>query len=989
MKRTLPLVLLVIVVAAISYVLWPPQETPESPDTGQGGLAAESANPEAGALNEAGDPTRQASADRVAVRVFDADGVAVPDGLVVARIDGEAVRASVVGGVAELPRAKELLGVAAHTADAWSPWQEHQGEALQSLQEVRLELTDRAAHLVLHAQYDDRSPAQELRLFLTSDDPRCDAALPEAGWVEATDGVLRSGPLAPGLYGLEVQAANAVPHRDAVTLTSGQQVEEAVTLHRAGAIEGVIHNGADPVEGAVVIAVGAELTQRALSGLDLFRTYGTQPPERDREYSATTSADGSFRIDGLRPGEMILLVHSPDYRPLVVEPGFAVPPLGVAALGVLELQTGNTIEVLVLGQNGEPLEGALVPWSSSAAGILGRVTQLADNSEPTDAEGRRIFRAVPEGLIAVHVEHESGAPAEEVVEFLRGETRTELLELRLSAGASLTGQVVRDADGEPVEMAELNLYSAGGAGLARLTGGDSRSEAHSDADGQFRMDHIPTGEYLLEVKHPEYAPIQVGPLEIAEDFTAPPLRLGYGGTIEVFAQTPDGNPLPAARVALANTLTGSNRVETTDDSGRILFERLTPGTYQVALIGLPNGAQDGQPDSLDIAMAFVPVKAGETKTVELGAAGPTAYVEGIVTKRGQPLANATVIVILTSGAKTATTKDDGAYTLEGVPIGEHILMVQLRTGGIGGGAHYDGLVISHTGTVQHDIALPGAAIQVVVRDLAGGTPIAGMPVSLRPADGSNISGADFGLTDGEGKTSFDAVRPGRYLVAAGRQTLPLLAGEELDRFAARQIQIDVPNTGEYDETVELNLAAGATFRARVSDRDGNYLAGANLFYLGVDGQPLSVLSMKGTNSKGVAQLTGLPEGPGRILVRHPTHGAKEIGINLHAGEVAKQEVTLESGTALYVEVVDGDGAPVGGVLAVAIDARGAPLSTMWTMQESQSVRTAYFSGGAQKLGPLPAGSYTVRLVRPGRPAVEHRVTLSGEPEHRVRLTYDP
>ena len=114
-----------------------------------------------------------------------------------------------------------------------------------------------------------------------------------------------------------------------------------------------------------------------------------------------------------------------------------------------------------------------------------------------------------------------------------------------------------------------------------------------------------------------------------------------------------------------------------------------------------------------------------------------------------------------------------------------------------------------------------------------------------------------------------------------------------------------------------------------------------------------------------------------------------MAVDLQAGQLHKHEVTLEGGTRLVVEVVDEGGRPVAGVLAVALDARGAPLSTTWTMEESQAMRGAFFQGTAQTLGPLPPGRYTVRLVRPGRPTVEHPVTLDGSPEMRVRLRFDP
>jgi hypothetical protein len=110
-------------------------------------------------------------------------------------------------------------------------------------------------------------------------------------------------------------------------------------------------------------------------------------------------------------------------------------------------------------------------------------------------------------------------------------------------------------------------------------------------------------------------------------------------------------------------------------------------------------------------------------------------------------------------------------------------------------------------------------------------------------------------------------------------------------------------------------------------------------------------------------------------------------VNLSDGEVLKKRITLDSGTKLMVTVVDKNDQPLSGVLCTALDHRGAALSYVWALSETQATQTAYFSGTAQKLGPLPVGNYKVQLIRPGKDIVIHDVFVNGESVQNLRLRF--
>jgi len=989
MRRTLPLLLLVLAAIVAVVILWPTDEGQRDVPSRTGDLQDGVSAPQAGQWDgETADALRAPAAGVLPVRVVDAAGDAVAEGTLHARIDDEPRRLDVVDGVARLPLGRTSVAAAAYADGHWSAWQSLSGEAMRGAQEMVLQVEDAEAAVALRVLLDDGSAAPAPRMLLSSLDPRADAALPLDGWTEGQDGDVRVERLAPGSYAATLAHDGCGGWSAQWTLEPGATHEQTVTLSRAGKLRGIVYGPNGPLGDARLMLAPAAMARQPFSGLDLFRAYGMEPPEVPDEAATSSGPDGAFVFENARPGEYLLLVATDDLLPYVHSPAVMVVPGGDTQAGRIELRPGNRVSVTVLDLDGQPLEGASVRWRASSEGALAQLADLWADAVDSDAQGTVELARMPAGLLVVQARHASGAVAEEVVEFPAVGVQQTSVTLQLGAGAALAGRVLRASDDAPVEGARVALIDTEAAGAGFF--GRAAEEVVTTADGSFRFERQSPGRYLVRATFENLAPSLHGPVELGEGNAEPVLiRLEAGATLEVLARDELGLPLAEATVALSSSSTRVNEVATTDAGGTVSFEGLAAGDYQVALLGADFDPAAAQAGDLDIAMQFVTLVAGETRQLEIGGGGAAADVEGVITRRGEAVAGAMVVAVLPSGAKTSRTDETGRYDLKRVPVGSHVLMIQVVGGGIGGGSYYTGLEVPSSAAIRHDIVLPGAGVVILVRDAEGGGPVAGMPVSLRPSDGSHISGADFGITDTEGRARFDAVAPGEYVVAAGRSTMPMLAGQELDRYAAGQRRVTIAGGEERDEQVELLLGSGATFRARIADRDGNYLTGAHLYYLDERGQPLAILSMSGTNANGVAQLTGLPAGPGRILVRHARHGVKELQVDLRAGELHKQEIVLEGGTTLRVEVIDADGQPVAGVLAVAVDSRGAPLSTTWTMEESQAVRGAFFQGTAQTLGPLPAGRYTVRLVRPGSPPVEHPVTLDGSPEMRLRLRYDP
>lgn len=509
--------------------------------------------------------------------------------------------------------------------------------------------------------------------------------------------------------------------------------------------------------------------------------------------------------------------------------------------------------------------------------------------------------------------------------------------------------------------------------------------ARTDAEGAFRLENLPLGAARVTVDHEEHAAWVSEPLELHSGEN-PPLQvlLSIGGTIRVTVQDESGAPVEAANVVAVETASQASANAQTDATGLALLEHLRPGNWQVLRMAMEDPRQL---ETMDLEMQFHYVELAEGEVVELKIGGPTpvATVEGRIMAGGMPVAGKTLILMDGGGMKTASTDEQGKYQLKKVRLGNHVLML---SSGFGGGAIWTGAVrVSEAGTQQHDIELPNSTVEVLVVDGASGQPLAGIPVNLRPADETSLSGGSFLKTDAQGLARYEMLAPGSYLAAIGNVAMPMLGGGE-GLGSTLLSGIEVPDGGTSALRYEARLPAPATLRLRVAGPDGNFIAGAHVFCTDENGHPLNVMSMKGTNAKGVVELAGLPSGDVHIVVRHPQLGRAEFDLALTAGAVTKHEVRLDAGVHLLVSVVGDDGSPLPGVFVVVYDGRGRAVNYFFTMEDSQAIQQSWFSGQAQKIGPLMPGDYVVALNRPGAASQRHAVTVTAAPaEQPLRLRF--
>jgi hypothetical protein len=797
--------------------------------------------------------------------------------------------------------------------------------------------------------------------------------------------------LPPGFYTFRAQSTWGVLQTETVELKPGGHQDVSLELPTGGHLSGrVIDADGNPLEQATVMFRPTEnnlvdaISKRRVR-LILNSSYDDDP----RSDLAHTDENGEFTMGPVPTGEGILAAGKEGLLPKIVS-NVVIDGEQEQKLEDITLGGGHSVAILVRdAATGEVLQNAIAAWqvAGNDIGLLAMGSWEIGDPKDRDAQGHVILRNLPFERLSVRVQAEGYARKE--TDYLMPEEswisggELPVLEVSLKPGLRLHG-TVRDAlTGEPVPEVEVLALDSDNQsalpGLMARLGSASYPTTDSDEDGNFEFVDLPASDYVLQAQHADYAPMRSEITPLAEGMEPQvQLLLRPGATLIAHYIGTDGNSEANRSIILVHLELGSTQTQTTNEEGMAHFKGLPAGNMQIATLpGDANPEEVGQ-GNLDLDFIFVELTEGETRIVELGPGLSQCKVQGRLTRGGAPVAGKSVTLLGTSGLKATKSSEDGEFELDGLRAGSYSYLV-----GEQASPALVGTVNIEIGTNALEIELPDGGITATILKSTDRSPVVGMTVTITA--NNTRGGPLFAMTDGKGMVHFPDLEPGLYQVNAGKASLPILGGDDSLGSTIVDVQVE-----KQQAEIEILLEPGATFRARVLGTDGNPVSGANLYYLRSDGMPLSQLSVKGTNSKGVAQLTGLPSGPGLIAIRHPEFGQAEIAVSLSAGELSKQEVKLQTGTKVYIQVTDESDQNLPGILAVLDDSRGARTSWLFSMSESQDYNRSYFSGTEQKFGPLPAGDYTLRLFRLGGKVVEYKMQIPPDtPELRLRYAYNP
>ena len=547
-----------------------------------------------------------------------------------------------------------------------------------------------------------------------------------------------------------------------------------------------------------------------------------------------------------------------------------------------------------------------------------------------------------------------------------------------AAPATIAGKVV-SANGRALAGATVAVLSP-----KKLT--ESLRQAPTGDEGEFELDGIAPGKYLLRAHAEGFSPASI-PVELLPgERVGGLLRLKPVELLEGVVQ--DGQGRPLAQAALFAWPLGGRKggvVESASGSdGRFALAGLTPGPWTL-MVEAP-GFGTLRLERVDVpARSLVLRLDGEARTlggVVLGAGGaPVANARVILggpglSKQREVHSNAKGLFLFhglgLGRFEIRATSERGASPAATVVIDEETgwmppVKLEMREG-----ARFGGRVIDDRGQ-----PLPRAEVEIV------SSPTDDTPEVTR--------------TDGKGKFAMGPVLPGRYQIWAR------LPGHAMPAPVETQLR---PGG---NDPVEIRLSRVGTIVGRVVDEEGRPLQGvvvtAGAASVGVQDWPVltgslplaaeaanlpaEALSRPGRLRSGVSDGGGyftLPDlppgkyvteiaGPGRLPVRGGPVTV-EPGKNIDLGKKV-----LRSGHPLTGRVVDEVGAVVAGAIVEARPMGMPSAAPFSTVTESDGTFSVHVS----------SGRFTITARASGRvPGVRDGVLAkAGEPPSKVELVVRP
>jgi hypothetical protein len=241
----------------------------------------------------------------------------------------------------------------------------------------------------------------------------------------------------------------------------------------------------------------------------------------------------------------------------------------------------------VIDRAGQPVVGATLSVHRMRGQGIVRTREALELSFISGQDGRvRLSRLPVDQKLGLQAHSPDFAPTARESFVLHEGQVLDLGDIVLAPGFPLIGRVT-DADGSPIEAAEIEVTE-----LGFLQGGDPQPVvALSDANGQYRVEHLGPRQYMIEARAAGHAAdstvlsLMLGgaPSGQRQDFV---LRLAdsyLGGLVLGSDNLPVPDCLLNASRRDPNRHTFAQLETVTDATGRFRFEALATGDYQLDL----------------------------------------------------------------------------------------------------------------------------------------------------------------------------------------------------------------------------------------------------------------------------------------------------------------------------------------------------------------------------------------------------------------------
>lgn len=575
--------------------------------------------------------------------------------------------------------------------------------------------------------------------------------------------------------------------------------------------------------------------------------------------------------------------------------------------GVLE------VEVLA-GDRPVPGASARLYWRGARDPRLGEVSWRLASSGSTDAQGHVKLASRPGGYMLAVRAQGSALLLRDVVRPY-GEALTHL-RVTLEAPQTLTGRTVEQGTQEPLPLVELVL-TVQGPSLAPWQRVEAPAEervyASSDERGQFRVDGLAPGTYLLEARAPGHARtvqrnVRVpasGPLTVA---------LQAAGVIEGFVVDAQGQPAADAEVQAGGR---SPQTVTTGQGGGFSLE-VEPGTH---LLSARRGEEAG---SLEKPLT---VKAGQTVRDVRLRLGKGSVLEGRVVARatGAPIVGANLSVSPTGGAGDsgqAVTDNTGHFSVGGLAPGSYDLGVSAP--GFSSLSRR-GLTVTTGERFPLELSLTGTGVvEGRVKDSAG------QPVVGARVEGGSRWGGSLGNTMAESRTDAE----GHYrLEGLAAETVEITARREGEALGtSQQVEVREGGTSQLDFTLQdTGTVEGVVRAARGALPSEPMIVMASRrggMFFSLNGSGIGRAEVDAAGSFRMTLPPGRYNLQPQLTARRSFMSTSGSQVQVEAGKTVRAELTWQdneaTGEGVRGVVLEPEGAPSPGAFVTVASEGGMP-----------------------------------------------------------------
>jgi hypothetical protein len=499
----------------------------------------------------------------------------------------------------------------------------------------------------------------------------------------------------------------------------------------------------------------------------------------------------------------------------------------------------------------------------------------------------------------------------------------------------VSGTIIDSDTGQPLQGVAITI-----------TQGSQTRTVYTDADGRFWVTRIGAGEITLTFSIEGYPPLTLNQSIDAGQVLPFVLKLK-----KVLLQTDtrltgritdaaSGAAIPGAKITIADS--NKTQAVTADAGGAYRVVEIASGKVQLGV---------SHPDYFPQTWIYqLPGKVTYTVNFALSPKSGRATIEGVVINAKTVQPEAGVELSIEGTLLSAVSDEDGAFTLEDVPMGEQALKVYKK-----------GFVnLVQPITVDSDpfpLELVYPLVFAKARPEQVGKNVTGLvadAVSGRPLPGAILKIRALGLAvaaDADGLYSLSGLPPGLItIIAMAPDHEALMLTPVVAEGAAETLDFRLPPTTRGRITGRVfDAATGEAIRfAQVRIGEGSQVAASS-------------------EASGTYALLGAPTGGYRLLVFHPEYGEQES----QPFTVRDTETTAGVDVALNRRPVTGD---LEGVLTDA-QTLGAVGGAKLTIQGAAASALADESG-RYELRDAPAGLVTIVIEATGYPTAARTAAVN-------------